>query len=551
MADIPVDSGAGQAAAQPGASAGLFVRRSSGLVREFRPRDVFVFNTLGYSFGLVLAVVPTFVAGLWPAQNVLVIVTVGTLLTLFNALTYGYMSGIFPRAGGDYAFLTRTVSPGFGFVANWGFTWSQFLGLGLYAAFAVNFGLSIAFATIGYSLNSSTLISWSTSTTHQWPTFLIGSAMLILVLVVLLLPSSIIRRIFLISFVVGMVGTLAAVILMFTTSHAGFVSSFNSYMAAHGGGQTYDRIIATAHHAGMHVGSASVYGALLALPLGYWIYIGFTYSAYIGGEVREPARTQPRMILLTLGFAYVLYMLAFWRYYDVVGKDFTNSVVYLNGNTTAGSGIPVSPVLNFFTGLMTSNSILNILMGVSFIIWNTVLLFVIAMVCTRNMFAWSFDRIVPRQVADVTQKGAPWVATIVMFAITEVLLAIYTFTTFFNHVSNYIVIFSVAFWMGSWGAILLPYRRKEIFESAPVNAKRRIGGVPVLTLLGIGNLLLFSLILWGSFKTPGFSGPTGNKAILFVVAIYASGLAVYAIAKAVQRRRGVDLDLLFSEIPPE
>ena len=52
----------------PGAveARGLFVRQSSGLIREFRPADVFVFNTLGYALGLVLAVVPTFIAGLWP-----------------------------------------------------------------------------------------------------------------------------------------------------------------------------------------------------------------------------------------------------------------------------------------------------------------------------------------------------------------------------------------------------------------------------------------------------------------------------------------------------
>ena len=73
--------------AQPGsaqvpAARGLFVRQSSGLIREFRPSDVFVFNTLGYALGLVLAVVPTFAAGLWPEQNVLVIVTIGTLLTI-------------------------------------------------------------------------------------------------------------------------------------------------------------------------------------------------------------------------------------------------------------------------------------------------------------------------------------------------------------------------------------------------------------------------------------------------------------------------------------
>jgi hypothetical protein len=125
------------------------------------------------------------------------------------------------------------------------------------------------------------------------------------------------------------------------------------------------------------------------------------------------------------------------------------------------------------------------------------------------------------------------------------------FTTFFNQVSNYIVIFSVAFWMASFAAILLPYRRPEIFASAPPEVQRRIFGVPVLTLCGVANLVLFSLILWGSFKTPGFSGPTGTKAVLFVVAIYAAGALIYLVSKQVQRQRGIELDLLFKEIPPD
>jgi hypothetical protein len=53
--------------------------------------------------------------------------------------------------------------------------------------------------------------------------------------------------------------------------------------------------------------------------------------------------------------------------------------------------------------------------------------------------------------------------------------------------------------------------------------RRKFGGVPVMTLLGIGNLALFTLILIASYKTPAFSGPTSGLAYLFVVAIYVSG----------------------------
>jgi APA family basic amino acid/polyamine antiporter len=527
---------------------GLFVRQSSGLIREFRPTDVFVFNTLGYALGLVLAVVPTFIAALWPEQNVLLVVTIGTVLTIFNAAMYGYLAGVMPRSGGDYVYLSRVVHPAAGFTANWGFTWSQFLGLGLYAAFTVNFGIAIALATLGNATDNNRLISWSEDVSGDWPTFLIGAAILVLVLAVLSLNTRVIRNIFLIGFIPALLGTFVTLWVLFTTSKEEFVSKFNAFMAERADGQTYQGLIDQASSSGFSAGDATFFGALLALPLGYWIYIGFTYSAYIGGEVKQAAKTQPRMILATLGFAYLVYLLVFWRYYDVVGQDFTNSVVYLGDD----AGVPVSPVLNFFAGIMTDSTILNVLMGLSFILWHALLLFVIAMICTRNMFAWSFDGVAPRQLATVGQRThAPWPAAILISAIAIVLLALYVFTSFFTIVVNYIVIFSVAFWMASFAAILLPYRRRDLFEQAPEVVKRKIAGIPVMTLLGVGNLILFTLILIASFDTPAFSGPTGGRAIAFVVGIYVSGVVLYFVSREVQRRRGVNLDLLYKEIPPE
>jgi len=527
---------------------GLFVRQSSGLVREFRPTDVFVFNTLGYALGLVLAVVPSFMAGLWPEQNVLLVVTIGTVLTISNAAMYGYLAGVMPRSGGDYVYLSRVVHPAAGFTANWGFTWSQFLGLGLYSAFTVNFGIAIAFATLGNAIGNDTLVDWSVDVSGDWPVFLIGTGILVLVLAVLSLNTRIVRNIFMIGFIPALLGTFVTLGVLFTTSKEEFVAKFNAFMAERAEGQTYQGLVDQASQAGFSAGDATFLGALLALPVGYWIYIGFTYSAYIGGEVKQASRTQPRMILATLAFAFLVYLLAFWRYYDVVGQDFTNSVVYLGDD----AGLPVSPVLNFFVGIMTGSTVLNVIMGISFILWHVLLLFVIAMICTRNIFAWSFEGLAPRQLATVGERThAPWVAAVLISAIAVVLLALYVFTSFFTIVVNYIVIFSVAFWMASFAAILLPYRRRDLFEQAPEAVKRRIGGIPVMTLLGVGNLILFTLILIASFDTPAFSGPTSGRAIAFVVGIYVAGVVLYFIAREIQRRRGVNLDLLYKEIPPE
>ena len=239
---------------------GLYVRQSSGLIREFRPADVFVFNTLGYALGLVLAVVPTFMAGLWPEQNVLLVVGIGTVLTLSNALMYGYLAGIMPRSGGGYVYLSRVVHPSLGFTANWGFTWSQFLGLGLYSAFAVNFGIAIAFATLGNAIGNDTLVNWSVDVSGDWAVFLIGTAILLLVLLVLSLNTRVIRNIFLIGFIPALLGTFVTIGVLFTTSKEEFAAKFNAFMAERADGQTYQGIVDQASSSGFSAGDATFMG---------------------------------------------------------------------------------------------------------------------------------------------------------------------------------------------------------------------------------------------------------------------------------------------------
>jgi amino acid transporter len=247
-----------------------------------------------------------------------------------------------------------------------------------------------------------------------------------------------------------------------------------------------------------------------------------------------------------------MYLVCLWRFYDIVGKEFVNSVVFLNNNTDDGSGLPVDPVLNLFVGIMSDNTILNVIMALSFFLWNFLLLFVIATVITRNLFAWSVDRILPDAVTNVDRRfHSPWVATLIVIVASEILLVLFVFTTFFQQVSNYIVLYSIAFWVASFAAIMLPYRRPEIYNSAPDFVRRKIAGVPILLLFGIGNLILFSLVLYSAFKLPAFSGPTGTDAVLFVIGIYVAGVVVYLLAREIQKRRGVNIDLAYREIPPD
>ncbi len=530
----------------------LFARKSSGLIREFGIFDTISFNVIGYALGLVLAITPFFAGALFPNANIFLIVIVGTAFALFNGLVYSLLAGAMPRSGGEYVYNGRVLHPSIGFMANWGFTWSQFLGIGIYTQWTVNYGLSVTFATIGHALGSQSLLDAGVYISDRWPSFIFGTLLLASVILVQLLGTRFLRRFLNLFFIVAMVGTAITLFVFLGSSHEEFVAAFNGFMAsAVGLENAYDSMIQLATDNGWSPAEQTIGGVLLALPLGYWIYIGFTYSAYVGGEIKEPQRTQTWGILGSLAIGFIFYLAVMGAYYAVVGTDFNNAAAYLERNTDVNP-LPVAGVLNFFAGLLTTNPVLLILIGISFFLWNYLLLFVMVTICVRNMFAWSFDQIMPVALTKVTDKSrSPWVATVTVGVISWVLLWASIFTSLFDYIFNYIAIFAIAFWITSFAAILLPYRKRELFNAAPDMVKRRVLGIPLITIAGVVNLVLFTIILWSSYTLPAFSGPVGWVAIAFVLGIYVVGVVIYFIVAAIRRGQGVDLNLLYSEIPPE
>ena len=530
----------------------LFARKASGLVREFGFFDTFSFNVIGYALGLVIAITPFFAGALFPGANIFLILIVGTVLAVFNGLTYSLLAGAMPRSGGEYVYNGRVLHPAIGFMSNWGFTWSQFLGIGIYTQWAVNYALAVSLTTLGYALHNDGLYNAGLYIQTPSASFIFGVIVLVTVVIVQLLGMKFLRRFLNFFFVIATLGTLITLGIFIFSSRAEFIQAFNSFMSSTGGmNNAYSGIIDLARTNGWTEVPASFWQVILALPLGYWVYIGFTYSAYVGGEVKEPQKTQSYAILASLVFGFILYMAVMGAYYAVVGTQFNNAAAFLEYNTSVNP-LPVAGVLNFFASLLSSNALLLVLMDISFFLWYYLLLFVMFTICVRNLFAWSFDQITPVWLTKVTQKTrSPWSATVAVGVIALILLWASIFTPLFDYVFNYIAIFSIAFWITSFAAILLPYRKPELFAAAPDIVRSKIAGIPLVTIAGVVNLILFSLILYSSFSLPAFSGPVGPIAIAFLLGIYVVGVVIYFIAAGIRRGQGVDLDLLYGEIPPE
>jgi len=172
---------------------------------------------------------------------------------------------------------------------------------------------------------------------------------------------------------------------------------------------------------------------------------------------------------------------------------------------------------------------------------------------SRKIFAWSFDRLLPSRFSDVSPSfRTPIYSAILVAALAEIFawIAVYS-TGVFGIVSGVGVIFSGIIWgVGSLSGIFIT-RRKEIFDTAPAAVTRKIGGIPVIALIGaLSFVTIIGVLIFGQL-IPTIQGglPVGPTAWTF--GIFLGGIPFYYIVRAYRKSQGVDLSLVYRQIPPE
>lgn len=128
-----------------------------------------------------------------------------------------------------------------------------------------------------------------------------------------------------------------------------------------------------------------------------------------------------------------------------------------------------------------------------------------------------------------------------------VTLVLYSFTDLFVVLSAYIgqgLGFLVVALAGAW----FPYRKRQIYEDS--SARLSVGGLPLMTVAALPGAAFLAFILYRSF-VDDTAAVNSRTTLLLTAAVFLIGIIWYFVAKAVQKRRGVDVDLRFDEIPVE
>jgi amino acid transporter len=284
----------------------------------------------------------------------------------------------------------------------------------------------------------------------------------------------------------------------------------------------------------------------------FQVYTGFQWTGYFAGEIKNARRTAVTSIIGGLVASAAIYMIGVGLIYKYFGFKFFGSAVFMGlgdgSDKWTGSFSPYLPAMaNFLPG----PHFIEIAVAGAFvlaILWWTPTGFMLG---TRNVFAWSFDRLAPARLTDVSDRfHTPVVATIFIALVIELLNYLNIYQGLGAYLLNIIAVMGGAFVIVSIAAAATPWLRRELHAQGPRWATMRVGGIPVITLVALVSAGAWVFVIYTAFHT-GFGGSLGWKPMVKAFTAHAIAVVWYLLVWGYRRSQGIQLARTFQEIPPE
>ncbi len=537
--------------APPGESGRLFIRQTSGLVRELG-----IPAATAISLAAV-AVVNTFInfnAGLtaFAKADMYLPLLAAALIWLVAMFAYRYLLRAVPRAGGEYVYLTRIVSPVVGAIAGLGTAVVFTYVLSTNAHFAAQF-TPFMLSGLGTVFHSSSLTNAaSTVTSTGW---IFGISLIVMVIVALLSLASvkIVARIILGLIVLQLVAFVVLMLVLAFNSRADFASAFASY-SNHPG--AYGDMIAAGKASGVVFGTA--FASMIAIiPFMVLNYNGVLYSYYVGGELRRPGRTYLYASVVSLAILVVLWVGVWALLRGRIGLPFMQAQANLGASNPAAYG-KITNLSSVAGGLgygmvLTSNPIARLLFATAVPFAEIAVNLAFVTVTTRVLFAQAFDRLLPVRVAKVGERNhAPNVAIAIVLIVGAAFCYLTSYVNLSNIVAQQSLFFALILLAGGVAAAFLPSRRPDLITLSGASEAERQSFLRKVATVGWVTTILALFTVIEILIHPSVYGRFSIPSTITLVVVLGAGPVIYLIARAVRRRRdSLDISLAMHELPPD
>jgi basic amino acid/polyamine antiporter, APA family len=523
----------------------VFVRKATGLVRGWSVRDAFIYATFAINLVTLGWLIFTY-APFIPNGGLMWSVIVGGAFLIFQAITYASLISVMPRAGGDYVWMSRVLGGGIGFVlavAGWWFI------LWYWVPIYANILNIEVFGPL------SAIIGWSGGVTFWGSHAGVFVASVITALLASLFIGLGIRtygRIQKFCFYGGVFGLVVTGIILLVTSHASFIHDFNTQAAKLYGtsGNAYAATIKAGTKGYAPTGIGSFGGVLLLIPMLLFFNLWSNWGATLYGEVR--GASDFRKNIYAMGGALVGTTIVAVIFFALFSKTF-GWTFYMGSSSAYWAGtipIGVFPYPALLAAMIFSSPVLQFILIAIMSLWFFGWVGSVFLSSTRVVFAASFDRILPERVSSVSKNGVPYWALALMLLPSIPLAALYAWSSSFaSYTLDATLVIAITFLGTTVSAAILPWRKPEIYNASPI-AKYRVLGLPIITFAALlfSVLLIWSLIKW---FTDDAYGVNNTDSFILMGGMYVLAIAIYVGSQIVRRRQGIDLGMVYGEIPAE
>ncbi len=533
---------------------GLFVRQSTGLVREASALDATIYNAVfSAPVGATLAWGVFFALSAFPGADLVWATVVAFVLNVPVLLMMALLASSMPRTGGDYVWVSRILSPPLATISNFGAALSAMIGATFWARYFPVFALGPVLVTLGVLFENQGLVDAGTNfqTDGAW-IFGGGFAMILLMTAIHIAGLRTTFRWQNVFWIIASLGTFLAFLVLLFGNTADFQANFGALNEKFGGGDAAAVIAAGGAEgakpdvSNMDATLPTIFAIMVFMMWNWW-------SVYLSGELKSASNRsrQTGIMFGALAWDVIFIVIGVLLLFKVTGYDF---MVAVNSANDAYA-IPTGPWYHFMASLVYNIPVITILIVGSFLFWSLPAMVGNTFMPIRTVFAWSFDRLLPEKFSEVNERTHSPVPAIllVMGLVTLMLMWSVASTDFATWLALGVLAGVVCVVIVGVAAIMFPTRRPDLYRASPANVT--VAGIPVLYIVAPLSILVMLFLTWLTLQYPALAlyGDANNAwwVPTFIGGIVVVGLVVYFGAKFIRRSQGVDIDLVYKELPPE
>ncbi len=462
-------------------SSGLFTRSATGLVRGVPPRSSLIINFIPGHPTQTLAAILLFALTVGPGGNPYLALLLVVPMSLAMSYTFGFLTQMIPRSGGDYMLVSRVIHPAVGYVSVFCMTTAGLLSNAFFALAVTTAGIAPLCAAIGLIGGYPDMVEFGStvSTSKGWQIFF-GLTMFAIAGAIQLAGWRPLLKIQNILFLMVTAALVICGLVALIQSKSSFIDNFNDFAQPFTGDpDSYGSTISAATQAGIDVSPGFSFADTIPMVAVFSTTAIFSYwSTFVGGELRQAStmKTANNMAFAgVLGLALVaLFTAIFFRGY---GGDFLRAA-QANG-LPAEIAAPGTPFF-YLSSIGVGATVYAVAVFVLFIVFWPLITYISSLQQTRAIFAMSFDGVLPKGVTRVNSRGCPWLALLIsLLASAAVFIyAVQDQTGFFQILVYAALVQLIAMALVAVSAILAPRLRPALYQRVDVAAlaRRHPGG---------------------------------------------------------------------------